>query len=267
MAGRGEPEGEVLTGWNPVLEALEAGSRDVERVYLADGQEGARARRLRSAARRRGVPVLRRGKRRLQELAGAEPHQGVVAIVAPMAFRRLDEVLDEVEGPPLLVLADGVEDPRNLGALVRTAAAAGAHALVVPSRRAAGITGTVARAAAGALERIPLVREANLAKTVEALQGRGVWTVGLDAGGDTRWDEVDWTLPTAVVVGAEGRGLRSLVRRRCDVLAGLPLAQGVESLNVSVALGAVLYEARRQRDGAGRRAGRPGGRRRGRGTA
>jgi 23S rRNA (guanosine2251-2'-O)-methyltransferase len=236
----------------------------VDRIYLAEGQEGPRVGRLIAAARGRGVTVVRRGRSRLEELAGGPVHQGVLALVSPVSFRDLFEVLDGVQGPPLLVLVDEVEDPRNLGALIRTAAAAGAHAVVVPVRRGAGITGTVARVAAGALERIALVREKNLARAVETLRGRGVWVVGLEARGETPWDRVDWRLPSAVVVGAEGKGIRPLVRERCDFLASLPLAAGVESLNVAVALGAVLYEARRQRGlpvggRAGARGGPPGG--------
>ena len=141
-----------------------------------------------------------------------------------------------------IVLLDGVEDPHNLGAIIRTALAAGAHGLVIPERRAAGLTDTVAKAAAGALEHTPVVRVVNIAQTLEALKQRGFWIFGLDGEGDVRWDSVPWAPQSAIVLGAEGAGLHALVRRRCDHLVKIPLAGAVPSLNVSVAAGVVLFE-------------------------
>jgi 23S rRNA (guanosine2251-2'-O)-methyltransferase len=237
---------ELLLGWNAVLDALEAGRRPLDRVFLARGRGDSRARRLRALARERGVPVIDRPARRLDEMAGGQPHQGVVALAAPVPWTDLADCL-EAARTPLLVALDGVEDPRNLGAVLRTAAAAGADGVVLPERRSAGLTPAATRAAAGAVERISLIREKNLSRALEGLRKRGLWVVGLDAGGDTPWDRVDWTLPTVLVVGGEGRGLRPGIRKHCDIVARIPLAAGMESLNLSVAAAVVLYEAVRQR--------------------
>lgn len=238
---------ETLYGWNAVLESLEAGTRSFGRIFIARDRRDKRRRRLESLARERGVPVIDRSAKQLDELAGGGNHQGVVAQVAPVAYRDLHDVLDAEEGVPLLVLLDGVEDPHNLGAVIRSAAAAGATAVVIPERRSAGLTGAVAKAAAGGLDRVPVVREKNLAQTLETLKDLDIWSVGMDAEAERSWNEVDWTLPSAIVLGGEAKGLRRLVRERCDLLARLPLEGGMESLNVSVTAGIVLYEAVRQR--------------------
>jgi len=239
---------DLIIGWNAVFEALEAERRAVDRVFVLLGRKDGRARRLRALAREGGVPVVERSARRLDELAGGRAHQGVVALAAPVAYAELDRVLEGLgERPPLLVLLDGVEDPHNLGAVLRSAAAAGADAVVLPERRSAGLSGAVSKSAAGGLERVAVVRAKNLVQTAERLARAGLWVVGLDARGEVPWDRVDWTLPTALVVGGEAKGRRPLMRKRCDLLARIPLAGGMESLNVSVAAAVALYEAVRQR--------------------
>jgi 23S rRNA (guanosine2251-2'-O)-methyltransferase len=188
---------------------------------------------------------------------GVANHQGVVASVAAARYVSADELVERIAArvgtsePPLALVLDGVEDPRNLGAIVRTAECAGVHGVFVPERRAAGLTETVAKAAAGALEYVPVARAGNLARLQEELKERGVWTVGAAAGAVMDYTEWDWTNPCAVFLGGEGEGLRRLLRERCDVLVSIPLRGRIESLNVSVAAGVILYEAVRQRTARG----------------
>jgi len=248
---------EYLLGFNAVEAALESGRRTVDRVWVERGKSRGRLDRLKSLARRHGVTVEEVDRARLLKLAGAQPHsrhQGVIASVAALPYAGLDEVLASCGEQAILLVADGVEDPRNLGALVRTAAGAGARGLLIPERRAAGLSATAARAAAGAADRLPIVRAGNIATLTGTLKDSGFWVIGLDAAGARAWDQVDYPRRMALVVGSEGRGLRRLVRERCDEVVSIPLQAGVESLNVSVAAGICLYEAVRQarlREGAG----------------
>jgi 23S rRNA (guanosine2251-2'-O)-methyltransferase len=247
-------DGAHLYGLLPIVEALRAGSRRVERVTVAEGAHEGRLHDLFELARASGVPVRRAPRAELQRMAapGAN-HQGVIANVAAVAYHDADELIERLasrvgtSSPPLAVILDGVEDPRNLGAIVRTAECAGVDALFIPERRAAGLTETAAKAAAGALEYLPVARAANVARLVEDLKGRGIWTVGTDADANIDYTEWDWTQPCALLFGGEGSGLRRLVRERCDALVRIPLRGRISSLNVSVAAGIVLYEAVRQR--------------------
>jgi 23S rRNA (guanosine2251-2'-O)-methyltransferase len=180
-------------------------------------------------------------------MAGGVPHQGVIAVVSEKPVLTLESLLETAHEPALLVVLDGVEDPRNLGAVLRTAEAAGACGVLLPERHSAGLSETVGRASAGALEHVPVARVGNLVQAIEALKARGIWVVGFDAAGRERWDAVDLTRPVALVLGGEGRGIRRLVREHCDHLASIPQFGHVGSLNVSVAAGIALYEAVRQR--------------------
>ncbi|MBA3442923.1 MAG: 23S rRNA (guanosine(2251)-2'-O)-methyltransferase RlmB [Pyrinomonadaceae bacterium] len=242
-----------LCGVGPVLEALRAGNRPVERLTIAEGTHESRLRELLQLAHAAGVPVRRATRFELDRLAAGVQHQGVVASIAAARYRDADELLDELaarigtEHPPLAIVLDGVEDPRNLGAIIRTAECAGAHGIFIPERRAVGLTETVAKTAAGALEYVPVARVANVARLIEQLKERGIWTVGTDAEATTNHTAWDWTGPSAVFLGNEGEGLRRLVRERCDCLVRIPLHGHVESLNVSVAAGVILFEAVRQR--------------------
>ena len=249
-----EPEdGAHLFGVQPVLEALRAGARPVERVTVAEGAHESRLQEILELARGAGVPVRRAPRVELQRLAAGANHQGVVATIAAARYTPADELLDALAArvgttePPLAVVLDGVEDPRNLGAIIRTVECAGAHGIFVPERRASGLTETVAKSAAGALEYVPVARAVNIARLVEELKGRGVWTVGAVSEAATPYTEWDWTQPCALLLGGEGEGLRRLVRERCDALVHIPLLGRIESLNVSVAAGVVLYEVVRQR--------------------
>jgi 23S rRNA (guanosine2251-2'-O)-methyltransferase len=242
-----------VVGLHPVRELLRAG-QPVQRILVSTtrGESDVLAD-LRRAARARQVPVEEVDPRTIDERAEGLVHQGVVALAPPFPYARLDDVLARAEAAgeaPLLVALDGVTDPHNLGSIARTAEAVGAHALLVPSRRAAGVTATAEKAAAGALAHLPVVEVTNLARTLEELHRRGVWSLGLDGDADT--DLADHPLasePCVLVVGAEGAGLARLTRERCDALVRLPMRGRVASLNASVAAGVALYELLRRRTG------------------
>lgn len=246
-----------LYGVAPVLEALRAGQRTIERIEIAEGTGHHRLRELVEMARRVGVPVRYAPRIELTRLVGAEAnHQGVVATVAATSYADAGVLLDMLASrvgtteQPLAVALDGVEDPRNLGAILRTAECAGVHGVFVPERRAAGLTETVAKAAAGALEHISIARVTNLTRLIEELKERNIWTVGTSADAPLVYTAWDWTQPSALFLGGEGAGLHRLVRERCDALVSIPIRGQIESLNVSVAAGIVLYEAVRQRAAA-----------------
>jgi 23S rRNA (guanosine2251-2'-O)-methyltransferase len=189
------------------------------------------------------VPVRFEPREALDRVAGSTAHQGVVALGAAGAHAELEDLLPAAK---LLVILDGIEDPHNLGAIIRTAHAAGAAAVVIPERRAAGLTETVAKAAAGALEYLPVARVTNVGRTLEMLKARGFWIYGLDERGEQPYDRADYTAPTVFVLGGEGKGLHEMVKKHCDFLVRIPLAGRISSLNVSVAAGIVLFEWRRR---------------------
>jgi 23S rRNA (guanosine2251-2'-O)-methyltransferase len=237
-----------IHGLNAVLEAIDADPPRVARVIAAAGRADAGLKRLLEAARRAGVPVERQQAGAVDRLAGpGSVHQGVVALLAEGSYADPEAALAAAPKPALLVVLDGVEDPRNLGAVIRAAAAAGAGAVFLPERRSAGLTAACIKASAGAAFRIPIARVGNLAAFLGRLKEKGVWVVGLEATGTPIWGGFDLRAPVALVLGGEGHGLRRLTRERCDTLLALPLANGVESLNIAVAAGIALYEAARQR--------------------
>ena len=232
----------VLSGIHPVAEALRA-QHPLERLLVAQGAGGPRLQEIIDMARRAGVPIRFETRASLDRLAGSSAHQGVVALGAARKYAELESVAPA----ELLVVLDGVEDPHNLGAIIRTAHAAGAGAVVIPERRAAGITDVVAKAAAGALEHLPVVRVTNINRTLEELKERRFWIYGLDERGDSSYDATAYNLPTALVLGGEGKGLHEQVRKHCDLLVRIPMAGKISSLNVSVAAGVVLFEWKRRR--------------------
>ncbi len=234
----------LLSGIHPVAEALRAGN-PIERVVIAQGAGGPRLQEIIDLARRAGVPVRFEPRAAIDKLANTSAHQGVIALGAARKYADLESVA----GSELLVVLDGVEDPHNLGAIVRTAHAAGAGALIIPERRAVGITDVVAKAAAGALEHLPVVRVTNINRTLEDLKRQGMWIYGLDERGTENYDKVDYAARSVLVLGGEGAGLHEQVRKNCDVLVRIPMAGKIASLNVSVATGVVLFEWRRRRGG------------------
>ncbi len=231
-----------ITGIHAVREALEAG-RPLEHVLIAKGRQDTRVEEIVQLARRNGVPVRFEDRSQVDRSAGSRDHQGVMAVGAARAATSLEDIVANANKNPkqagLIVLLDGVEDPHNLGAVIRTALAAGAHGVVIPERRAAGLTDTVARASAGALAHLPVAKVTNLVRAMEELKEMGYWLVGLDERGDKT--------ATGIVMGSEGSGLHELTRKRCDFVVSLPTTGPVKSLNVSVAAGVVLFEAVRQR--------------------
>jgi len=251
----------IIHGLNPVLEALRGGR--VVRVRIGD-RDDRRVAQVVRLAETAGVRVERVPAEVLHHAAGSHAHQGVVAEVRTERPRGVADLLVGVEGPPLLVVLDGIEDPHNVGAILRSADAAGAHGVIRQTRRAAPLASGAAKASAGALAWVRVADVVNVVRALEQLKTAGVWIVGLAGDADTTYDRVDYTQPTALVLGAEGAGLRRLVRAQCDWLVSIPMAGHVESLNVSVAAGIALFEAVRQRRrGPGPGGREPGGRPRG----
>lgn len=239
----------LIYGINPVLEALRAGR--VQQIQVAD-YTGDRLMRLLDEAAGLGVPIRRVPRDALERAAGRRPHQGIVAQVSMPPSVALADLAQDSGGAPLMVVLDEVEDPQNVGAILRSVDAAGASGLVRQTRRAAPLTGAAAKASAGAVHHVRIAEVVNVARALGELKTAGVWVVGLDAAGERPYYELDLTLPTALVVGAEGHGLRRLVRERCDLVAAIPMAGHVSSLNVSAAAAIVLFEAVRQRRSRGR---------------
>ena len=235
-------------GVNPVTEALKARGRAFEWVGVAKERHDLRLQRLIEECRKIGVPVRFVQRTELDRMAGSGSHQGVVAVTSSKQYIDLEDLVESRRGEyALIVVLDGVEDPHNLGAVLRTADAAGADGVVIPERRAAGVTGTVAKASAGASEHLPVARVTNIARTVDELKQRNVWVIGLDERANQTYDELDYKMDCALVLGAEGKGLHDLVKKKCDFLISIPMLGKVSSLNVSVAAGIVLYEVVRQR--------------------
>ena len=232
----------ILSGIHPVAEALRTG-HPIERLLVAKGAGGPRLQELIDLARRANVPVRFEPRSALDRLAGSTAHQGVIAMGAALEYADIEQVARA----ELLVVLDGVEDPHNLGAVIRTAHAAGAGGIIIPERRAASLTDVAAKAAAGALEYLPVTRVTNINRALEDLKERGYWIYGLDERGTESYDRVEYALPTAIVLGGEGKGLHEQVKKHCDALVRIPLAGKISSLNVSVAAGIVLFEWKRRR--------------------
>jgi 23S rRNA (guanosine2251-2'-O)-methyltransferase len=244
------PDTRVVFGFHAVTARLRQRPQSVHALYVEANRQDARMRELTARATEAGVPVHSADAARLLALAAHGRHQGVVAIVdAQLPHVTLDDVLDTASEPPLLLVLDGVTDPHNLGACLRSADAFGAHAVIVPKDRAVGVNATVAKAASGAADTVPVIAVTNLARALRDLKDRDVWVLGADVGGESLFD-ADVTGPIAWVLGAEGQGLRRLTRESCDRIVGIPLSGSVESLNVSVAAGICLFETRAQRQRA-----------------
>jgi 23S rRNA (guanosine2251-2'-O)-methyltransferase len=235
-----------LTGFHAVEEALAAG-RALDRIIIARGRHGDRVEVVVQLARSKSVPVRFEDRLQLDRLTGTRDHQGIGALAAAKPALELEDLLAAKTPQGLLVLLDGIEDPHNLGAIVRTALAAGANGVVIPERRAAGLTDTVERASAGALAHLPVARVKNLVRAMEEMKEVGYWLIGLDERAEKKYTEVDFSGQVGIVLGGEGEGLHELTRKRCDFLVSLPTTGPIRSLNVSVAAGIVLFEAVRQR--------------------
>lgn len=243
---------EHVYGLHAVQAMLDKTPKRVKRVYLVRGREDSRMQAVGELARQHDVPLERLAPEDIDKLADGGVHQGVIALVTPSQMwseEMLTHLLDNLVGPPLLLVLDGVTDPHNLGACLRSADAAGAQAVIIPRDKSATLSPTVRKVACGAAETVPLVAVTNLARTLKQLQKRGLWVVGTAGEAEQLIYQVDLKVPSVIVMGAEGSGMRRLTREHCDYLAKLPMAGGVSSLNVSVAAGVCLFEAVRQRHG------------------
>lgn len=246
-------EDEWLAGKHPVLEALRSG-RPIHKVWIADGAARHQTAPIVQAAKAAGVPVQFVDRRKLDQAVPGVTHQGVAALTAALPYADVEDMLAAAERkgePPLLVLLDEIEDPHNLGSILRTADSAGAHGVIIPRRRSVGLTATVAKTSAGAVAYVPVARVANLAQTIDGLKARGLWVAGADAAAERDAFDADLAGPLALVIGNENRGLGRLIREKCDFLVKLPMLGRIQSLNASVAAGVLLYEIVRQRRSAG----------------
>jgi 23S rRNA (guanosine2251-2'-O)-methyltransferase len=239
---------QIIFGIHAVEEALTARGRGFEYVAIAPGRGDARIQKIAQLCRAAGVPLRTLPRDQLTRLAKVAGHQGVVAVTAEKQYNDVDDLLTNKRGShSYLLVLDGVEDPHNLGAIIRTAEGAGADGVVIPERRAVGVTATVVKASAGATEYLPIAKVTNIGRAVEDLKERNIWTVGLDERGEKSYDQIDYKMDCALVLGAEGHGLHEQVRKKCDFLVSIPMLGKVPSLNVSVAAAIVMYEVARQR--------------------
>ena len=239
---------EVIYGIHAIGEALKRGGRRFDYVAVSRDRTDPRLQRILDDCRAQGVSVRFVPREDIDRQTRTNTHQGIMAFTSRKEYSGVAELLEHKHGQySFLLVLDGVEDPHNLGALIRSADGAGVDGVIIPERRASPITGTVVKASAGASEHIPVARVVNIARTLDELKEQNVWTVGLDERGQQSYDELDYTMNCAIVMGAEGKGLHDLVRRKCDMLVSIPMMGAVDSLNVSVAGGIVMYEVQRQR--------------------
>ena len=241
----------MLEGRNAVQEALAAG-RPIDKLYIAAGETDRALARLAAMAKEAGAAVVETDRRKLDQLSATGAHQGVVAMVAAHAYATVDEILENAKSrgeAPLIVLCDDLSDPHNLGAIIRTAECAGAHGVIIPKRRSAGLTSIVGKTSAGAVSYLPVARVPNIPALLKELQQQGVWIFGTAAEGTTSLYEADLKGPAAIVIGSEGDGMGRLVREGCDFLVSIPMKGRISSLNASAAAAILLYEAVRQRLG------------------
>lgn len=239
---------DIITGRNPVTEALRSG-RSIDSLYIAKGELSGSVKVIVALAKEKRIPVKEVDRKKLDYMTGGANHQGIAALAAVKEYSSVDDIfaLAEERGEkPFIIVLDGIEDPHNLGAVIRTAECAGAHGVIIPSRRAAGLNFTVGKSSAGALEYVPVARVTNIAATIDELKERGLWVYGADMDGET-YCKTKLDGAAALVIGAEGRGLGRLVREKCDVILSLPMLGKINSLNASVAAGVLMYEFSRQR--------------------
>ena len=239
----------VIEGRNAVIEALRAGTA-IDKIYLAKGDTDSALGHIANTARANGVVVVNADRRKLDEMSRTHAHQGVIAVAAVRAYASIEDIFQRAEErgeAPLIVLCDELSDPHNLGAVIRTAECAGAHGVVIPKRRSAGLTAIVAKTSAGAVSHIPVARVPNLTALMKELQKRGVWIFGAEMNGNTSLYEADLKGPAAIVIGSEGSGMSRLVAETCDFTVSIPMKGKINSLNASAVAAILLYEAVRQR--------------------
>ena len=241
---------EYIVGRNPVIEHLQRGTQVIEKIWIAKGHTHSRIQYIVTMAEKAGVPIKHCPRRELDRLEPSVPHQGVIAFVSPTRYNDLSSILAKIERSEhnaLLIVLDNIQDPRNLGAILRTAEAVNADAVIIPKNRAVGITAAVHKASAGASAYVPIVKVPNIAHTIDTLKNRGIWVAGAAEEASCSYTDADFRVPLCLVLGSEGKGLRRLVKQKCDYLVHLPMLGKIDSLNVSVATGVLLYEVIRQR--------------------
>ncbi len=239
---------QIIYGVLPVAEALRAENRRIDKVLIAVGAQEHRLREIIGLCRTRSIVFDRvPGETFSKHIDAGVNHQGVIAFAAAADYVSTDEILEKAARVPLIIILDGVEDPRNLGAILRVAECASADGVIIPERRAVGLTDTVAKSSAGAIEYVKVAKTTNLTRLIEKLKKQNIWVVGTSVDSETSYTDWDWSRPTALVLGGEGGGLHRLVAENCDVLVKIPMYGRIDSLNVSVAAGVILFEARRQR--------------------
>ena len=242
---------EYIVGRNPVIEHLQRRTQAVKKIWIVEGNTHSHIRHIVTLAEKAGVPVKYCARRELDRLESSVPHQGVIAFVSPARYDDLSSILAKIERSEhdaLLIILDNIQDPRNLGAVLRTAEAVNADAVIIPKNRAVGITAAVHKASTGASTYVPIVKVANIAHTIDTLKDRGIWVAGAAEDASYLYTDADFSVPLCLVLGSEGKGLRRLVKQKCDYLVHLPMLGKIDSLNVSVAAGVLLYEVIRQRD-------------------
>lgn len=243
---------EIIIGRNPVIEALTSG-RSVNKVLVSEHLNANTFNKLRKLTKEAGTIMQKVPKSKLDALSDGN-HQGIIAYVASYQYAEIDDLFkraEELEEDPFFIILDELEDPHNLGSILRTADATGVHGVIIPKRRSVGLTATVAKTAAGAIEHVPVARVTNIADTIDELKERNVWVVGTDADATEDYRQLDGTLPIAVVIGNEGKGISRLVKKKCDWTVSLPMKGKVSSLNASVACSLLLYEIYRKREPLG----------------
>jgi 23S rRNA (guanosine2251-2'-O)-methyltransferase len=252
MGDRNSEKTDLIIGRNAVLESLKSG-RAVDSVIVAKGDRGGSIGKIISECRSLGVPVKEADSRKLDYLCGHANHQGIAAYAAAHEYASVDDMLALARGrgePPFIIVCDGLEDPHNLGAIIRTAEAAGAHGVIIPKRNSASLSFATAKTSAGAIEYVPVARVSNLASAIDGLKEKGLWIYGADADGKM-WCDTDMSGAAALVIGSEGAGLGRLIKEKCDFIVSLPMKGQIGSLNASVAAGILMYEISRQRNKTG----------------
>ncbi|OIJ21600.1 23S rRNA (guanosine(2251)-2'-O)-methyltransferase RlmB [Anaerobacillus alkalidiazotrophicus] len=244
---------EFIIGRNPVLEAIRSG-HPINKIWIGEGSQKGQVNQVIDLAKANGIQYQFVPKKKIESLIDSQNHQGIVASVAAYEYAQLEDLFKKAEEKgedPFFLILDEIEDPHNLGSIIRTADASGAHGVIIPKRRAVGLTATVAKASTGAIEYVPVVRVTNLARTMDELKKRGLWFAGTDAKGDTDFRQASFDLPIGLVIGSEGKGMSRLVKEKCDFLLSIPMQGKVTSLNASVAASLLMYEVLRKRNTIG----------------
>ena len=249
MVKKMKENSQFVIGKNPIIEILKS-DRSVNKIYIADGMQKSVVQNITSLAKERGVVISYVPRKKLDQMADSSNHQGVVAEIAAYDYYELDELLNVINKKsdlPFVLMLDGIEDPHNLGSILRTADVVGVDGVIIPKRRASGLTSTVAKTSAGAIEYVPVSRVTNLAQTIEILKEKGYWIVGTDAKAKEKYTDVDYKMPICLVIGSEGKGVSRIVKDKCDFFVNMPMKGHVNSLNASVASAIMMYEVYRQR--------------------